>query len=110
MREEREAERASAAARHAGQPAQEAPRKRSAGRPVRRTRCARPAELEERIEQAEAELRELEDELADPGAWSTRAGPSGPTTRHDAAKRAVEELYEEWEAAATPAPRSGGGR
>ncbi len=55
--------------------------------------------LEERIEAAEAELRSVEDELADPAAWSSPGRTRRSTERHEAAKRTVEELYEELERA-----------
>ncbi len=57
------------------------------------------ARLQERIEQAEAELRGLEEELADPGAWSSPTQAERAGERHAAAKRAVAELYEQWEKA-----------
>jgi ATP-binding cassette subfamily F protein 3 len=56
--------------------------------------------LEREIEAAEAALRTLEDELADPAAWASAETSAASTARHEAAKRAVEELYERWEAAA----------
>ncbi len=46
-----------------------------------------------------AELRELEDELADPAAWSSPGRVERASKRHAEAKTAVEELYAEWEAA-----------
>jgi ATP-binding cassette subfamily F protein 3 len=58
-------------------------------------------ELERDIETAEALLRELEDELADPAAWSTPERANESSERHAAAKRRLEELYERWESAAT---------
>ena len=69
----------------------------------KRTKPAKPAEqrddrdLEEEIEAAEAVLRALEDELADPGAWSTPKDRAHSTARHEAAKQAVAELYQRWE-------------
>ncbi len=53
--------------------------------------------LEREIEAAEAALRALEDELADPGKWATPKQTAASSARHDAAKREVEELYERWE-------------
>jgi ATP-binding cassette, subfamily F, member 3 len=53
--------------------------------------------LEGKIEVAEAALRVIEDELADPAAWATPAKSAASTARHEQAKRAVEELYERWE-------------
>jgi ATP-binding cassette subfamily F protein 3 len=76
---------ASASGRNAGRAAKKAARK--AGR------------LAERIEQAEGELRELEEELSDPAAWSSPGRAERAEARHTAAKRAVAELYEQWEAA-----------
>jgi ATP-binding cassette, subfamily F, member 3 len=59
----------------------------------------RIAELEGEIERAEAELSALEDELADPAAWSSPGRRERAAARHAEAKRRVETLYEEWEAA-----------
>jgi ATP-binding cassette subfamily F protein 3 len=55
----------------------------------------RIAALERAIEHAETELAGVEDQLADPGCWSTPDRSAESTDRHRAAKRAVEELYEE---------------
>jgi ATP-binding cassette, subfamily F, member 3 len=46
------------------------------------------------VEQAEAALRALEDELADPAAWATKYEAAKSEARHTAAKRAVETAYE----------------
>jgi ATP-binding cassette subfamily F protein 3 len=51
------------------------------------------AELEQAVEQAEAELAAVEDELADPAAWATKYESAKSTARHTAAKRAVEAAY-----------------
>jgi len=51
------------------------------------------AELEMAVEQAEAELAALEDELADPAAWATKYESAKSTARHTAAKLAVEAAY-----------------
>ncbi len=53
--------------------------------------------LECEIEEAEAVLKALEDELADPVAWSTPQRTARATKRHEQAKRAVDELYQRWE-------------
>ena len=55
--------------------------------------------LEREIEQAEAALAKLEEELAAPDAWDTPDRSAKNTERHTAAKRAVEEAYARWEAA-----------
>jgi ATP-binding cassette subfamily F protein 3 len=57
------------------------------------------AKLEQRIERAETELREVEEELTDPAAWSSPGRAERASQRHLEAKRAVEELLEQWEAA-----------
>ena len=59
----------------------------------------RAARLEEKVERAEADLREVEEELADPAAWSSPGRVERGEKRHAAAKLAVEELYAEWEQA-----------
>ena len=55
----------------------------------------RIATLERAIQEAEDGLANVEDELADPSAWATPERTAESTERHQAAKRAVEELYEE---------------
>ncbi len=57
------------------------------------------AGLEKKIERAEAALAELEDELSDPGQWSTPEKSAKATRRHDRAKQKVADLYEMWEEA-----------
>ena len=59
----------------------------------------RIARLERDVEQAEAALRTVEDELADPSAWSTPARSDEAAARHAAAKQAVERAYAAWEQA-----------
>jgi ATP-binding cassette subfamily F protein 3 len=81
-----------------------AKRERKAGKPrsprATAQRAARKAgRLAEKIEAAEAELRRLEEELSDPAAWSTPAKSEQASERHEAAKRRLAELYEQWEAA-----------
>jgi len=56
--------------------------------------------LEAEIEQAEATLRALEEELADPAAWNDPRSAEKSTRRHAAAKRELEALYARWEAVA----------
>jgi len=59
----------------------------------------RIAEVEREIERAEDALRAVEDELADPAAWSSPGRARRATERHEAAKRVVQELYERLEEA-----------
>jgi ATP-binding cassette, subfamily F, member 3 len=83
--------------------------RRAAARPAGngRTRPAGPSknqlrrivDLERDVEQREAALRKLEDELADPSMWSSPSRTERNTKRHADAKRAVEEAYAAWEQA-----------
>jgi ATP-binding cassette subfamily F protein 3 len=59
----------------------------------------RVAQLEREVEKAEAQLRALEDELADPSAWASPTSSERATARHAAAKKAVEEAYARWDEA-----------
>jgi ATP-binding cassette subfamily F protein 3 len=49
---------------------------------------------ERAVEEAEAALGRLEEELADPAAWATKYESAKSEARHTAAKRAVETAYE----------------
>ena len=95
VREEREAVRLSRkpAARRAP------PRPRQPAKPANGNAKAQ-ARLEAEIEAAEAALRAVEEELADPAAWATPAKSADSSARHEHAKRAVEELYARYEAVA----------
>ncbi|HMT04721.1 MAG TPA: ABC-F family ATP-binding cassette domain-containing protein [Solirubrobacterales bacterium] len=55
--------------------------------------------LERKVEQAEAALAALEDELADPSAWSTPEKMEAATRRYEKARERVTSLYSEWEGA-----------
>ena len=79
-------------------PAETAKPAASAGAPSKNQR--RQAErLEKEIEAAEAALKALEEELADPAAWSSPERSAESTARHEAAKRELKELYARWEEA-----------
>lgn len=91
-----------------GLPASEPPKPKptNGAEPAPTARAPRPAagpsknrvrdqqRLERAVEEAEAALAALEDELADPKAWATQYESAKSTARHTAAKRAVEEAYE----------------
>ncbi len=55
--------------------------------------------IERRIAAAETLLREIEDELADPSAWSSPGRSARASERHEEAKRTIQELYEQLEEA-----------
>ncbi len=57
--------------------------------------------LEREIETAEEALKAIEEELALPEAWATPDRSAASSERHAAAKRAVEEAFARWEAAAS---------
>jgi ATP-binding cassette, subfamily F, member 3 len=98
QRERDEREAATEAVAQAAKPAPSSARGRNAGRAAKKA-ARRAGRLAEQIEQAEAELRALEEELADPEAWSSPGRAQRAEERHAAAKRTVTELYEEWGAA-----------
>ncbi len=50
------------------------------------------------VEQAEAAMAQIEQELADPAAWATKYESAKSEARHTAARRAVEQAYEDLEA------------
>jgi ATP-binding cassette, subfamily F, member 3 len=77
------------------EPREQPRRERERGRSKNAMR--RTAELERQIEAAEAALSRLEDELAEPGAWSDPERAAASTERHESARRSVDELYEQLE-------------
>jgi ATP-binding cassette subfamily F protein 3 len=91
-------EQASATAAAAKSGGSRSTRKRKGAQPAEKA-ARKAAKLEERIERAESELREVEEELADPIAWATPERAEQANARHAAAKRAVEKLFAEWEQA-----------
>jgi ATP-binding cassette subfamily F protein 3 len=73
--------------------------KRQSPRTVAQRAARKASRLAEKIEAAETALRAVEEELADPAAWATPGKSEQANERHDAAKRKVAELYEQWEEA-----------
>jgi ATP-binding cassette, subfamily F, member 3 len=63
-----------------------------------KNRLTAQQQAEQAVEQAEAAMRALEDELADPAAWATQYESAKSEARHTAARRAVEEAYARLEA------------
>ncbi|HEY2719674.1 MAG TPA: ABC-F family ATP-binding cassette domain-containing protein [Solirubrobacteraceae bacterium] len=59
-----------------------------------KNRLSAQEQAERDIEAAEAALRHLEDELADPAAWASKYESAKSEARHTAAKRAIEQAYE----------------
>ena len=63
-----------------------------------KNRLSAQANAEQAVEDAEAALRALEGELAQPEAWATRYESAKSEARHTAARRAVDEAYARLEA------------
>jgi ATP-binding cassette subfamily F protein 3 len=63
-----------------------------------KNRVREQGRAEQGVEEAEAAMKALEDELADPAAWATKYEAAKSEARHTAAKRAVEAAYERLEA------------
>jgi ATP-binding cassette subfamily F protein 3 len=93
-RDEREA----AATAAAKPPSPNGGRKYSATKDAQKA-AKKAARLEGQIERAEAELKAVEEELADPAAWASPGRIERGEKRHREAKAAVEELLAKWEAA-----------
>ena len=66
-----------------------------------KNRLRSQAQAERAVEAAEAAMRALEEELADPAAWATQYEAAKSEARHTAARRAVEEAYARLEALST---------
>src|SRR4051794_30109259 len=84
--------------KQAAEPARPAKEKKETPRPepgVSKNRVKRIATLERQVADAEAALKTLEDELADPAAWASPTGSERAAKRHAEAKAKIEELYEE---------------
>jgi ATP-binding cassette subfamily F protein 3 len=71
---------------------------KAGGKGPSKNRLSAQQQAERAIEAAEAALRTLEGELADPAAWATRYESAKSEARHTAATRAVEEAYAQLEA------------
>jgi hypothetical protein len=59
-----------------------------------KNRAREQGKAERAVEEAEAALQLVEDELAAPAAWATKYEAAKSEARHTAAKRAVETAYE----------------
>jgi ATP-binding cassette subfamily F protein 3 len=96
-REERKAAQAAATAPAKAKPESNGKRRdgQSQKPAVSKGRVKRIAELEAEVAAAEAALAELEEQLSDPGAWSSPTSSERNTKRHAEAKRRVDTLYEE---------------
>ncbi len=73
------------------------PRRREKPKGPSKNRLSAQQQAEREVEAAEAAMRALEDELADPGAWATQYESAKSEARHTAARRAIEQAYERLE-------------
>jgi ATP-binding cassette subfamily F protein 3 len=73
------------------------PSKPKASEPSK-NRLREQQKAERAVEAAEAAMRAIEDELADPAQWASKYEVAKSEARHTAAKRAVEQAYEHLEA------------
>jgi ATP-binding cassette subfamily F protein 3 len=87
-----------AAKKKGGAAAKPAPAKAANGGAPSKNQKKRIAQLERDIEKAEAALAALEDELADPSAWSSPTSATRNSQRHAEARKAIEDLYAQLEA------------
>jgi ATP-binding cassette subfamily F protein 3 len=97
--EERESERREEASASRAKPSSNGKAKRKGSAGPSKNALRRVSELEREIERAESGLKELEEELADPGAWASPSAAARAAKRHEEAKTALTELYEQWEQA-----------
>jgi ATP-binding cassette subfamily F protein 3 len=96
IREERQRERTRAAAANP-QPRRKRPATVRGANGGKAGSQADQRAIERQIEEAEAALRAVENELADPAAWATPQQTARSTERHHAAQAAVDALYARWE-------------
>jgi ATP-binding cassette subfamily F protein 3 len=107
QRQREEEEEAAAEAAAASGTSKKKGGKRHSPRVVAQRAARRAARLAEKIEAAEADLRQVEDELSDPANWSTPAKSEQANERHETAKRKLSELYAEWEEAESAVSAAG---
>jgi ATP-binding cassette subfamily F protein 3 len=73
--------------------AAEKPRRKPKSKGPSKNRLSAQQKAERAVEEAEAALRAVEEELADPAAWATQYESAKSQARHTAATRAVEQAY-----------------
>jgi ATP-binding cassette, subfamily F, member 3 len=78
-------------------PDERKPKRAARAKGPSKNRLSAQAQAERDVEAAEAAMRALEDELADPAAWATRYESAKSEARHTAARRAVDAAYERLE-------------
>jgi len=81
-----------------GAPATAEPKRKPKPKGPSKNRLTDQRRAETAVEDAEAAMRAVEDQLADPAAWATRYEAAKSEARHTAARRAVEDAYARLEA------------
>jgi ATP-binding cassette subfamily F protein 3 len=78
-------------------PEKDKPKRKPKPKGPSKNRLSDQQKAEQTIEQAEAAMAALEQELADPAAWASKYESAKSEARHTAAKRAIEQAYERLE-------------
>jgi ATP-binding cassette subfamily F protein 3 len=73
------------------------PKRKAKAKGPSKNRLSAQQQAERDVEAAEAAMRALEDELADPAAWATQYESAKSEARHTAARHAIEQAYERLE-------------
>jgi ATP-binding cassette, subfamily F, member 3 len=84
----------------AAQPRERKPSRRPRKAGPSKNRQAELARLEREVSEAEATLRALEEELADPSNWGDPRSSAKSSRRHEAAQKALADAMVRWESAA----------
>jgi ATP-binding cassette, subfamily F, member 3 len=75
-------------------PEKDKPKQKPKSKGPSKNRLSDQQKAERAIEEAEAAMAALEQDLADPAAWASKYESAKSEARHTAARRAVEEAYE----------------
>jgi len=86
-----------AARRNGAAPDAQKPKQKPKPKGPSKNRLSDQQKAEREIEQAEAAMATLEQDLADPAAWASKYESAKSEARHTAAKRAIEQAYERLE-------------
>ncbi len=78
-------------------PEKDKPKRKPKPKGPSKNRLSDQQKAERAIEEAEAAMAALEQELADPAAWASKYESAKSEARHTAAKRAIEQAYERLE-------------
>ncbi|MFI4989635.1 MAG: ABC-F family ATP-binding cassette domain-containing protein [Solirubrobacterales bacterium] len=88
---------ATAGTTNGSDPEKDKPKQKPKPKGPSKNRLSDQQKAERAIEEAEAAMAALEQELADPAAWASKYESAKSEARHTAAKRAIEQAYERLE-------------